>query len=231
LARRDRLSYKIAVRAVLIAAKELSLAKSRLGAALPGEERAALAEAMLRDVLASAMGARAPALVAVVTSDRALLAIARMAGALAIDEQFPRGLNVAVRFATRELIARGAREVATVLSDIPLTTASDIDAAFAAIPGHPGVVLVPSRDFTGTNIIVRTPPGAVVTRFGRQSLSRHLEECRRAAIACEVMRMMRPAIDLDLPGDLLEFARTPSPTRTFNALARLGIVHGKASLR
>ncbi len=94
-----------------------------------------MAEAMFRDVLAAALGATAADHVAVVTSDAGLLAMARAADALAIDEEFPRGLNVAVALGDLGADCRRARDtVCTVLSDIPLVTAEDIDAVFAAMP-------------------------------------------------------------------------------------------------
>ena len=137
------------MRFILIAAKQLDFAKTRLAGAFAPGERRALAEAMFRDVLAAASGARAADHVAVVTSDPALLDLARSARALTIDEEFPRGLNAAVALATRALIAQGADTVCTVLSGIPLVTAEDIDAVFAAMPPRRGAVLVPSRDFSG----------------------------------------------------------------------------------
>ena len=213
------------MRIILIAAKQLEFAKTRLAPALPPGERRALAEAMFRDVLAASLGATAADHVAVVTSDAGLLALARTAGALTIDEEFPRGLNVAVGLATSALIADGARTVCTVLSDIPLITAEDIDAVFAAMPAGPGVVLVPSRDFSGTNIISRSPAGAVPTRFGRMSLVRHLDDCRACGVPARVLRLARPALDLDVIADLAEFERAGSATHTQNQLARLGIAH------
>jgi hypothetical protein len=45
-------------------------------------------------------------------------------------------------------------------------------------------------------------------------------------VPCRVLRLSRPALDLDLPGDLIEFARTPSATHTFSQLSRLGMIHG-----
>jgi len=213
-----------AVRFILIAAKQLEFAKTRLAPVLPPGERRALAEAMFRDVLAASIGAAADH-VAVVTSDAGLLALARSAGALTIDEEFPRGLNVAVGLATAALIADGARTVCTVLSDIPLIAAEDIDAVFAAMPTGRGVVLVPSRDFSGTNIICRSPAGAVATRFGRMSLLRHLEDCRSSDLPARVLRLARPALDLDVVADLAEFERAGSATHTQNQLARLGIAH------
>jgi 2-phospho-L-lactate guanylyltransferase len=216
------------VRAVLIASKQLAFAKTRLAPALPAaDERIALAEAMYRDVLAAALSARLPAIVAVVTSDPTLIALARAGGALTIDEEYPRGLNVAVRLGTEFLIGRGATTVCTALSDIPLLTGEDIDASFAAMPATgPGVLLVPSLDFSGTNLMTRTPPDVIPTRFGRLSLARHLDDCRTRGVPCEVVRMPRPAIDLDVPRDLIEFARMPSMTHTFGQLTRLGMIHG-----
>jgi 2-phospho-L-lactate/phosphoenolpyruvate guanylyltransferase len=211
------------VRVVLIAAKQLALAKTRLGPALAPGERVALAEAMFRDVLAAALSSRRAEAVAVVTCDPALLEFARTAGAWAIDEEFPRGLNAAVALATAVLGARGAQQLCTVLSDVPMTTGADIDAVFDAMAPSPSAVLVPSHDLTGTNIIARSPGGVIATRFGRQSLLRHLDDCRRAAIEARVLRLVRPALDLDLVGDLAEYVRSGAPTHTMNHLARLGI--------
>ncbi|HKV55512.1 MAG TPA: 2-phospho-L-lactate guanylyltransferase [Candidatus Binataceae bacterium] len=216
------------MRVVLIAAKQLAFAKTRLIPVLPdADERMAVAKAMFRDVLSAALAARVPERVAVVTSDPALIALAHSTGATVIDEEYPRGLNVAVRLATAELASLGATSVCTLLSDIPLVTGEDIDAAFAAMPAAgPAVVLVPSRDFSGTNMMVRRPPEVIATQFGRLSLVRHLDDCRTRAIACQVVRLDRPALDLDLPGDLQELERMRSLTHTQTHLARLGLSHG-----
>jgi len=214
------------VRAILVAAKHLAFAKTRLAPDLPAAERAALAEAMFRDVLAAALSARSADHVAVVTSDPRLLEIARGAGALVIDEEYPRGLNVAVRIATEALVAHGAQAVCTVLSDIPLVTGEDIDAVMAAMPSPRGAVMVPSRDLSGTNIIARMPSDIIPTRFGSQSLARHREECERIDLPWRIAPLKRPAIDIDLMSDLLEFASVPGMTHTFSQVARLGIVHG-----
>jgi 2-phospho-L-lactate guanylyltransferase len=215
------------VRAILIAAKHLAFAKTRLGRAVGDADRMALAEAMFRDVLAAALSARTADHVAVISSDPALLDVARTAGALVIDEEFPRGLNAAVRLATEALAAQRVGTLCTVLSDIPLVSGEDIDAVFGELAEEErGVVLVPSRDLSGTNIIARAPTGAIPTRFGGQSLRRHLEECYRLGLPSRVVRQRGPALDLDVIDDLNEFVRTPSMTHTYSQLARLGIAHG-----
>jgi 2-phospho-L-lactate guanylyltransferase len=215
------------VRAILIAAKHLAFAKTRLGRAVGDADRMALAEAMFRDVLGAALSARAADHVAVISSDPTLLDQARAAGALVIDEEFPRGLNAAVRLATAALAAQGVAALCTVLSDIPLVTGENIDTVFGELAEEQhGVVLVPSRDLSGTNMIARAPAGAIATRFGGRSLERHLEECYRLGLRSRVVRQRGPALDLDVIEDLNEFVRTPSMTHTFNQLTRLGIAHG-----
>jgi 2-phospho-L-lactate guanylyltransferase len=213
------------VRVVVIAAKELSLAKTRLRPVCHADHRIALAEAMFRDVLASSLAACTADRVAVVTSDRTLLAVAREAGALTIDEGYPRGLNAAVAVASSMLAAQGATTLCTVLSDVPMVMGEDIDAVFAAMPAGRAAVLVPSRDLSGTNLIARAPADAIPTRFGTQSLVRHLDECRRLEVTPRVLRLARPALDLDLPEDLYEFVRLGGTTHTMGQLERLGIAH------
>lgn len=223
LARCAACDIKDRVRFILIAAKHLAFAKTRLAPALAEQDRRILAEAMFRDVFAASLASQKADRVAVVTSDPGLLAMVREAGALAIDEEYPRGLNVAVAMATDLLAAAGAIEVCTVLSDIPLVTAHDIDDVFAATAPGRGAVLVPSRDFTGTNIIARSPAGVIPPLFGRMSLVKHLDECRRAQVPCKILRQSGPALDLDLMADLIEFVRTAGPGNTLNQLSRLGL--------
>jgi len=213
------------VRVILIAAKELKFAKTRLQSGYGEESRRRLAEAMFRDVLNASLTARNRDHVAVVSSDPLLLAIAREAGAIAIDEEWPRGLNAAVELATRALCSEGATTVCTVLSDIPLVTGSDIDSAISATPARGGVVLAPSHERTGTNIIVRSPGYAIPTRFGNSSLAQHLEECRKRDLEWEVLPLVRAALDLDVPGDLREFVRLGGAPHTSGELSRLGL-HG-----
>ena len=66
---------------------------------------------------------------------------------------------------------------------------------------------------------------AVATRFGWMSLVRHLNDCRMTDLPATVLRLARPALDLDVISDLGEFERAGSSTHTHSQLARLGIAH------
>jgi 2-phospho-L-lactate guanylyltransferase (CobY/MobA/RfbA family) len=54
---------------------------------------------------------------------------------------------------------------------------------------------------------------------------KHLDDCRAANVPARVLRLARPALDLDVIADLAEFERAGSATHTQNQLARLGIAH------
>jgi hypothetical protein len=60
------------------------------------------------DVLAAALSARSADRVAVVTCDSTVIELARQDGVLVVNEGHVRGLKVAVRLATANLIAAGA---------------------------------------------------------------------------------------------------------------------------
>jgi len=213
------------VRVVLIPAKALSVAKTRLGKRFSDAQRRALARAMYLDVLEAALAARSPDRVAVVSSEAEMLSTAREMGAIALDERFPRGLNAAVKFATAHLAAAGARELAVVLSDIPLVTPDDIDAMFEAAQAKARcVVLTPSREGTGTNMVLRRPPDVIKTRFGPRSLARHIGECRLAGVEQVIFPCWRAALDLDRPEDIAQFIQAASAGHTFRELTRLGLL-------
>ena len=97
------------MRFILIAAKQLEFAKTRLAPACRPVSDVPLPRRCFATCWPPRSVRRAADHVAVVTSDAGLLAMARAADALAIDEEFPRGLNVAIALATSALIAAGRR--------------------------------------------------------------------------------------------------------------------------
>jgi len=64
------------------------------------------------------------------------------------------------------------------------------------------VILVPSRDGTGTNAILRRPPDIFPSQFGPGSFARHLAAARAAGISWRILENPRIALDLDDPDDL-----------------------------
>lgn len=198
--------------------KDLVNAKQRLAAALPPARRAALARAMLRDVLAALGAARLDALW-VVTRDAAAAALARAAGAEVLLEDDNRGHTAAVAVAQARAVARGARVFLTVPGDAPCVTAEEVRALAAAAAEGPAAVFAPSRSGLGTNGVALNPPGAVALRFGEPSFERHLAAARTAGIEPRVLRLPGLALDIDDASDLAALARQGPETESGRLLA------------
>ena len=68
------------------------------------------------------------------------------------------------------------------------------------------------------------PPDAFPSRFGRDSLRRHLDEARRARVPATVLPNPRFGLDLDKPEDLVRFWHGEGGTATRSWLAGSGLV-------
>jgi 2-phospho-L-lactate guanylyltransferase len=211
------------VKVALLPAKPLPLAKTRLGSLLADHDRMALAGAMFDDVLHALCATTGLYAVIVITADASLAARARRTGASVFDEGAPRGLNGAVGLGTEFALSMGATSVLVVLSDIPLVRATDIDELLVRAPAR-GALVVPSKEGTGTNAMLRQPPTIFPPHFGGRSLERHVAAAERGGLACEIVRSARIGFDLDTPEDLRAFAAHESATETYREVLRLGTI-------
>jgi len=64
------------------------------------------------------------------------------------------------------------------------------------------MVIVPSRDGTGTNAMLRTPPTLFPSHFGGGSFAKHLAEAENANARVVVRRNSRLEMDVDDEADL-----------------------------
>jgi 2-phospho-L-lactate guanylyltransferase len=177
---------------------------------------------MFDDVLGALTRASSLDAVLVVTADAGLAARAAAVGALAIDEGEPRGLNAAVGLGTDAARTLHASTVLVVLSDIPLIEPEDVDELISRSPQQ-GALLVPCKDGTGTNAMIRTPPTLFQPCFGGRSLERHVAAAERQRATCVLWRSPRVGFDIDTPEDLKVFAAGEGRTATHREVLRLEI--------
>ncbi len=187
---------------VVVPVRAFEGAKSRLSAVLSPAERAALAERLLRRLVAVTLGAEGVAEVIVVSADAAVLAVAAETGARPLPQQ-TRGLNPALDEA--RLAATGAR-VLILPGDLPAVTGADIAAVLAAgdAAGSPSVVAVPDRHRRGTNALLLDPPTAIDPAFGGDSRTGHAWLATSADVHyVELAGLPGLDLDLDTPDDLV----------------------------
>jgi 2-phospho-L-lactate guanylyltransferase len=195
------------MRAVLIPMKELASAKMRLAGVLDARQRAALAVAMLTDVVTACKETACFDEIAVISNDSEVYWHARELGARALAEpKMLTGLNNSLTFGQRYLARRVAVDELLILpADIPLARAGDIRAVIDALAAGdpPRMVLVRARD-GGTNALALCPPESVAMHFGPQSADAHTAAAQAAGVAVAKLALDRLAFDVDSPEDLEE---------------------------
>jgi 2-phospho-L-lactate guanylyltransferase len=203
----------------VVVARTGPTAKSRLAPILTPGERAALALAMLDDLLAACAGAGLAGTVAVVDSE-AGRAVASARGALAGPD--PGGdMNAAVRIGLARARSGGAAAAIVLPGDLPCARAEDLAALAASAVAGRAVGIATDHAGTGTNALVLRPSDAIAPSFGPGSAARHRAAAVAAGAAVLTLRRERLARDVDTADDLAALAGLPVGPATAAALARL----------
>jgi len=184
----------------LIPVKSLTEAKRRLARELNPRERRVLVIAMLEDVLTALGKSRAFPEIYIISPDQSLARTASQHRAGFIRQKGA-GLNAAIRQAERYLSRKRASSVTTVLADLPLAGPSDFG-ELARIGGQSRrVVLAPSLK-GGTNVMLRVPPNAIKTSYGRWSYAKHLRAGQGKNLPVYSISNTRLSFDVDTVEDL-----------------------------
>ncbi len=162
----------LAVPAPLVPVKALAEAKGRLAPWLGPSERRLLTIAMLEDVVAALQGVSGLERPAVVSPDPEIWRRADAMGCRVIEER--PGAADLNRSLTRGAASLDAGDgLLVVAADLPLASAEAIGRVLDAASEAP-VVVVPSRDGAGTNVLAWRDAACFRPGFGPGSAARHL---------------------------------------------------------
>jgi 2-phospho-L-lactate guanylyltransferase len=195
------------MRALLLPIKDLRQAKQRLAPLLTPEDRFGLAQAMLADTIRAVRGVQRAEKIFVVTNYVPAMQAAKENGWELLREDQQISESVSVDAASRHCAKCGVTALLRLPLDVPLVQSSDIDDLLAVEFVAPALVIVPSRDGTGTNAILRTPPVLFPSHFGSGSFAKHCDEAERAGAQIVVCRNERLEMDVDDEADLRALAR------------------------
>jgi 2-phospho-L-lactate guanylyltransferase len=190
------------MRALLLPVKDLTNAKKRLMGVLSPEERFALASAMLADTIRCVRSVRCAEKIFVVTNYEPAMQLAEENRWEILREERQISESHSVDAASRICQQRGVTGLLRLPLDLPLIQSNDIDDLLTVECQAPGLVIVPSRDGTGTNAMLRTPPTLFPSHFGDGSFAKHLAEARSAHAQVVVRRNARLEMDVDDEADL-----------------------------
>jgi 2-phospho-L-lactate guanylyltransferase len=215
---------KPAIRVLLLPIKDLRNAKQRLAGVLTPEERFGLAQAMLADTIRAVRGVKRADKIFVITNYEPAMEIAANNGWEVLREEHQISESASVDFASRVCAERGIAALLRLPLDLPLVQPGDIDDLLATECASPAVVMVPSRDGTGTNAILRTPPVLFPSHFGPDSFAKHRCEAEQAGARIIVRRNERLEMDVDDDSDLRALMRHDlTNTATGKWLERSGV--------
>src|SRR5579872_2028250 len=202
-----RSSGQIEGRALLLPIKDLRNAKQRLSGVLTPDERFALAQAMLADTIRTVRGVKRAGRIFVITNYEPAMETAAEYGWEMLREERQISESASVDFASRLCAERRITSLLRLPLDLPLVQPGDIDELLATECAEPAVVMVPSRDGTGTNAILRTPPTLFASHFGPNSFAKHTSEAEQARARIIIKRNERLEMDVDDESDLRALMR------------------------
>lgn len=208
----------------IVPVKVLNKAKHRLSSLLEEHERHLLCLTMFEDVVNALIHSKHLDYTIVITNDAEVLAKAKNFGIKALHDS-GKGLNESLMIATNYCMKMGARNVTIVPMDIPLIKPKDIDEAVSMGKSMEEIVVIsPSKDGYGTNLLFRQPPNIISTRYGIGSFEKHREIALANNVYVKVYKNPRIALDIDKPEDLVEFIKVGKNTKTHNTLQELNII-------
>jgi 2-phospho-L-lactate guanylyltransferase len=194
------------VKAVLIPVKRFAQSKMRLAPHFSPDARAALAAALCADFFETIALITAADRVFVASAESEALERARACGWETIVETEQISESHSVDAASKVCVAKGASALLRIPMDLPLVRAADIDSILAEAADTPSCVIVPSCDGTGTNALLRSPPGLFPSHFGPNSFVQHLEEAKNCGARVTVLRNANIERDVDERDDLTAMA-------------------------
>ena len=184
------------MRALLLPIKDLRQAKRRLASTLAAEERAGFMTAMMEDAFHAVSGVRRAERVFVVTNYAPAIRAAEEAGWEVLREERQVSESASVDAASRLCAERGVTALLRLPLDLPLVRAEDVDELLGLEFAAPAAVIVASRDGTGTNALLRTPPALFPSHFGEGSFAKHCAAAKRSG--AQVILRSNPRLELDV---------------------------------
>lgn len=195
---------------VVVPAKRLAVAKTRLRPLTEGSSHADLVLALLADTVAAALACPAVADVVVVTDEPAAAELTGALGARTVADEPDRGLNPALEHGAR---AAGTGAVAALSSDLPALRPAELEAALAAAGAAPRCFVADAQG-TGTTLLTAVGTG-LRPRFGAGSAAAHRAD-GAVALRGEWPGLLR---DVDTADDLRAAVTLGIGPRTARVLA------------
>ena len=156
---------------------------------------------MLQEVLKTISASKLINKIVMVSKDEAALKIGRQFNVIELfdDES---GVNNAINLADKYLFDKKFDCSVIFPQDIPIMTSFDIDTLLGFIRSIDSVIIVPSRQFNGTNALVRCPASLMQTKYDMGSYTHQMDAANAKAKNISIALIRRMMLDIDDESDL-----------------------------
>ena len=156
---------------------------------------------MLQEVLDTTSKCKLIDKIILVSKDETVLKLGRSFGAVEIfdDES---GVNNAVHLADQYLFDKKFDCSIIFPQDIPIMKSVDIDNLLGFVKSESSVIIVPSRQFNGTNALVRCPANIMDTRYDMGSYTFQIDAALTKTKNISIALIRRIMLDIDDESDL-----------------------------
>jgi 2-phospho-L-lactate guanylyltransferase len=183
----------------IIPVKTFSKAKKRLNVHHAAKEK--ICNLMLEEVLKTVSNCKLVNKIVLVSKDEAALKIGRQFNAMEIFDN-ESGVNDAISLAD-EYISDKKFDCSIIFpQDIPIMTSADIDTLLGFVRSKNSVIIVPSRQFNGTNALVRCPADIMKTSYDMGSYTFQMDAARTKTENISIALIRRMMLDIDDEHDL-----------------------------
>ena len=183
----------------IVPVKTFSKAKKRLNLQQAVKEK--ICNLMLQEVLKTVSNCELINKIVLVSKDEAALKIGTQFGAIEIFDN-ESGVNDAVSLADQYLSDKEFDCSVIFPQDIPIMTSSDIDNLLNFVKSNRSVIIVPSRQFNGTNALVRCPADIMKTSYDMGSYTFQMDAARTKTENISIALIRRMMLDIDDEHDL-----------------------------
>ena len=156
---------------------------------------------MLQEVLDTTSKCKLIDKIILVSKDETVLKLGRSFGAVEIfdDES---GVNNAIHLADQYLSDKEFDCSIIFPQDIPIMKSTDIDNLLGFVKSESSVIIVPSRQFNGTNALVRCPANIMDTRYDMGSYTFQIDAASTKTKNISIALIRRIMLDIDDEFDL-----------------------------
>ena len=156
---------------------------------------------MLQEVLNTLSNSKLISKIVLVSKDEEVLKLGRQFDAIEIFDN-ESGVNDAISLADQYLSDKKFDCSVIFPQDIPIMTSYDIDNLLGFVKSERSVIIVPSRQFNGTNALVRCPADIMETKYDMGSYTFQMDAATTKTKNISIALIRRIMLDIDDKSDL-----------------------------